>query len=57
MSEKSKQHYQEKSVKDCDNHKYDPPLDLITEIGADEKQREDNKAYHDEWRNHKDQTS
>ena len=56
MSEKSKQHFQEKAVKDADKGKYDLPLNILTEIGSSDKDREDNKAYRDSWRNHTDQT-
>ena len=53
----SKDYYQEKAAKDCDEGEFNPPLNLITEIGASEKELADDKAYRDSWRNHKDQTS
>ncbi len=56
MSEKSRQHYQEKAVKDADENEYKSPLNIVTEIGASEKLKSDNKDYRDSWRNHKDQT-
>ena len=48
--------YQERGSDDHSNGDFRPPLNLITEIGASDLQRDCNKAYLDSWRNHREQT-
>jgi hypothetical protein len=50
------QHWQEKAVVDEERGKYDPPLNLLTELWATDDDIKVEKAYRDEWRNHRDQT-
>jgi hypothetical protein len=50
-------HYQAKAAEDDDEGRFAPPLNLLTEIGASDSDRECQKAYRDSWRNHHDQTN
>ena len=54
--EERESHAQERAVHDCDNHEYNPPKDVITEIGASENELRELHAYNTSWRNHCDQT-
>lgn len=51
----SKEYQHNRGQEDASKGRFEPPLNQVTEIGSSEKQREDDKAYREGWRNTADQ--